>query len=205
MRSARILAAIGLTNLLLGGAAQAATTTITFNGLPGPNGAVFTGPYTEGGFSVSATAGQVFEGTSFGNPAPSLVVGSVFGGGPNGTVSVTDGGFQLFRSRSFDLAGNNGAVRLHGDRVRGSVPDILFLGLRERRLCGVSDSYRSRSAEVNELTFALTSNWHIAEFGQHRAWNRSGDLNLGDDAARLRWPRVRRLSSNDWRAKPQAV
>jgi hypothetical protein len=57
-------------------------------------GAVFMGPYTEDGFSVSATAGKVFEGIMLGNgnPAPSLVVGSVFGRGRNGTVSVTDGG-----------------------------------------------------------------------------------------------------------------
>ena len=156
MRSARILAAIGLTNLLLGGAAQAATTTITFNGLPGPNGAVFTGPYTEGGFSVSATAGQVFEGTSFGNPAPSLVVGSVFGGGPNGTVSVTDGGSN-FSLTSFDLAGNNGAADFTVTGFEGASQIFSFSGFVNAGFA-VFQTVTGLSAQVNELTFALTSN-----------------------------------------------
>jgi hypothetical protein len=157
MRSARILAAIGLTNLLLGGAAQAATTTITFNGLPGPNGAVFTGPYTEGGFSVSVTAGQVFEGTVFGdgNPAPSLVVGSVFGGGPNGTVSVTDGGSN-FSLTAFDLAGNNGAADFTVTGFEGASQIFSFSGSVNAGF-EVFQTVTGLSAKINDLTFALTS------------------------------------------------
>ena len=164
MRSARILAAIGLANLLLGGAAQAATTTITFNGLPGPNGAVLTGPYTEGGFSVSATAGQVFEGTVFGNgnPAPSLVVGSVFGGGPNGTVSVTDGGSN-FSLTSFDLAGNNGAADFTVTGFEGASQIFSFSGSVNAGFA-VFQTVTGSSAKVNDLTFALTSRRHVAEF-----------------------------------------
>ncbi len=157
MSPARILAAIGLTNLLLGGSAQAATTTITFNGLPGPNGAVFTGPYTEGGLGVSATAGQVFEGTVFGNgnPAPSLVVGSVFGGGPNGTVSVTDGGSN-FSLTSFDLAGNNGAADFTVTGFEGASQIFSFSGSVNAGF-EVFQTVTGLSAKINDLTFALTS------------------------------------------------
>jgi len=158
MKLAPILAAIGLTNLLLGGAAQAATTTVTFNGLPGPNGAVFTGPYTEGGFSVSATAGQVFEGTVFGNgnPAPSLVVGSVFGGGPNGTVSVTDGGSN-FSLTSFDLAGNNGAADFTVTGFEGASQIFSFSGSVNAGFV-VFQTVTGLTAKINDVTFALTSN-----------------------------------------------
>lgn len=156
MKSARILAAIGLANVLLGGAAQA--TTISFNGLAGPNGAVFTGPYTEGGFSVSATAGQVFEGTVFGNgnPTPSLVVGSVFGGGANGTVSVTNGG-PNFSLTSFDLAGNNGAADFTVTGFEGASPIFSFSGSVDAGF-EVFQTTTGLSSKINALTFALTSN-----------------------------------------------
>ncbi len=78
-----------------------ANTTITFDALPGPNGSAFAGPYFEGGFGVTAEAGDVFSGQVFGSPVPSLVVGSVFGGSASATVRVTGNTFIL---NSFDLA-----------------------------------------------------------------------------------------------------
>jgi hypothetical protein len=156
MKSATFLAAIGLTGLLLGGAAQAATTTITFNGLPGPNGALFAGLYMEGGFSVSAPGGNVFQGTIFGNPAPSLVVGSVFGGGPNGIVSVTAGGSN-FSLTSFDLAGNNGAADFTVTGFEG-LSQIFSLSGNVNAGTAVFQTVAGEPGQINDLVFSLTSN-----------------------------------------------
>jgi hypothetical protein len=92
--------------LLSAGAAQAAV--ITFAGLPGSNGSAFSGPYVEDGFSIVKTAGDVFEGHSFGNPAPSLVVGSVFEGGTGGALSLTKVGGGAFTLTSFDFTSFGG-------------------------------------------------------------------------------------------------
>ena len=77
---------VAVTAALMSTSASAAI--ITFAGLPGSNGSAFTGPYVEAGYSVSAMAGQVFEGHQFGNPSPSLVVGTVFGSISTGTVQI---------------------------------------------------------------------------------------------------------------------
>jgi hypothetical protein len=81
--------------------------TITFDNLSGPNEGPFTS-YQEAGFSVTAAGGFPEQGTVFGNPAPSVIIGApVFAPVP-GTVTVrlTAGG--PFTFTSMDLASNNG-------------------------------------------------------------------------------------------------
>jgi hypothetical protein len=98
-----MMAALAAASVLVATASQAAV--IDFDALSGNNGDVFTGPYAEDGYSVAVVGGQVFEGQVFGNPQPSLVVGSVFGGGDNGAIEATGG---LFTLASFDLSAQNG-------------------------------------------------------------------------------------------------
>ena len=88
-------------------ATHAAAVVLTFDTL-GPNGSPFGGHTEAGGFEVATTAGDVFVGTLFGNPAPSLFGGPSFGS-PSGTIAVSHGG-GLFSFAAVDLAANNGAA-----------------------------------------------------------------------------------------------
>lgn len=106
MRTLAKLVVPTLAGMMMATTAHAAI--IEFSGLRQTNGAAFTGPYLEDGYSVTATAGQVFEGHQFGAPEPSLVVGSIFNGGINGTVQVVRSGGGSFTFDGFDLIGNNG-------------------------------------------------------------------------------------------------
>jgi hypothetical protein len=87
--------------------AVASATTITFSGLSGANGTPVAS-YSESGFTFTTTTGQFFEGQVFGNPAPSLGVGSIFGGPALNQLTITDSG--SFNFDQFDLATNNGAT-----------------------------------------------------------------------------------------------
>jgi hypothetical protein len=102
---------VRFTRLILSGAVFAAyafiaggasATTITFGGLAGPNGSLFT-TYTEGGFTVTPTVGEWFQGQNFGNPIPSIVAGGVFGGPAVDSISVT-GSAGTFTFSSLDFA-----------------------------------------------------------------------------------------------------
>jgi hypothetical protein len=78
--------------ILAGGtlaSAAASATTITFGGLTGANGAPVA-QYSEGGFTVTTTVGQWFEGQLFGNPVPSIFAGPLLGGPANDAIAVTD-------------------------------------------------------------------------------------------------------------------
>ena len=76
---------------------------ITFDGLTGGNGSAFT-TYTEAGFTVTPTTGSWYQGTSFGDPTPSLVSGGVFGGPADNSITITNGG--QFTFTSIDFAGS---------------------------------------------------------------------------------------------------
>ena len=80
----------------------ASATIITFGGLGGANGSLFTTD-TEGGFTVTSTVGEWFEAQVFGNPIPSIVAGGVFGGPAVDSISVTEGGGS-FSFSSLDFA-----------------------------------------------------------------------------------------------------
>lgn len=100
-------------------AAPASAVVIDFGGLPGSNGDPFINPYQEDGYFVlPAVVGEVYQGHLFGNPAPSVVVGSVFGA-DNGRVAVVAADGTNFRLRSFDFTSFNG---------RGLVEAIGYLG-----------------------------------------------------------------------------
>jgi hypothetical protein len=74
--------------------------------LNGANGAPFA-TYTEGGFTVTPTGGQFFEAQVFGNPVPSIVAGSAFGGpNANNAIAVTDSVLP-FTLSAIDLASAN--------------------------------------------------------------------------------------------------
>ena len=85
--------------LLFGLSAHAATTTITFNALQGPDNGAFS-TYTESGFMVTEVAGRLYKATgshgNFGDPEPDIYTDT------SGTISVTDGG-SLFSFQSVDL------------------------------------------------------------------------------------------------------
>ena len=83
--------------------AVASATTITFSGLTGANGTPVA-TYTEGGFTVTTTLGQFFQGQVFGNPIPSLFAGPAQGGPANDTLDVTRNGGGSFNFATVDLA-----------------------------------------------------------------------------------------------------
>lgn len=98
--------------VLAGGAGLArADVTITFDSLPGSNGDTFTGPYSENGFSVTATAGDWFVAKVFGNPIPDLFAGPI--GSPSlSELTVTKDGGGSFGFRQADFSSNNGRSSL---------------------------------------------------------------------------------------------
>jgi hypothetical protein len=74
---------------------------ITFSGVT----SAFPGaPYTEGGFTVTATAGTWIAPTGYGNPAPSIHVGPAFNPVVS-TIEVTGGTFTF---AGLDISSNNG-------------------------------------------------------------------------------------------------
>jgi hypothetical protein len=88
------LGAIILAGGLLASTAASATT-ITFSGLPGPNGAALT-TYSEGGFTVTRSFGEVSQALFSGNPPPSVFFGAAFGGAVD--VTMNGGGSFFFDS-----------------------------------------------------------------------------------------------------------
>lgn len=130
--------------------AQAAV--ISFDGLSGGNGSVFTGPYVEDGFTVSAGRGDVFEGQIFGNPEPSLVVGSVFGGGPIGSVQVLGG---VFNFNSFDLSTQNGTGEY---QVEGFFNGSSVFSLAGSLSPSGFQTISGLAGNIDQLNFILTAN-----------------------------------------------
>ncbi|WP_422344363.1 PEPxxWA-CTERM sorting domain-containing protein [Parasphingorhabdus sp.] len=130
--------------------AQAAV--ISFDDLGGSNGDVFTGPYIEDGFTVSAVRGDVFEGHIFGNPEPSLVFGSVFGGGPVGSVQVLGG---IFNFNSFDLTTQNGTGEY---QVDGFLNGSSVFSLAGSLSPGGFQTISGLAGNIDQLNFILTAN-----------------------------------------------
>lgn len=124
---------------------------VTFGGLAGSNGDPFSGPYLESGFSVSTIGGQVFEGHIFGNPQPSLVVGSVFNGGPNGSIQVVQTGGGAFSLSSFDLSAQNGVANYTVEGFLGAASVFSFGGAAGR---GFS-TYAGAAGSIDRLVFSL--------------------------------------------------
>lgn len=133
------------------GAAQAQT--IDFGGLSQTNGDPFTGPYVEDGYSTSATGGQVFEGHVFGNPQPSLVVGSVFQGGNLGVIETSRA--ATFTLASFDLSAQNGDAGYTVEGFLGAALVYSFGGT-----AGVPYStfqtYAGNAGVIDRVRFTLT-------------------------------------------------
>ncbi len=142
-------------SLAIAGAANA--TVITFDGLPQPNGSIFSGPYAESGYSVSATGGRVYEGHLFGNPLPSLVVGLVFD--PNsiisfGTIEVTRSGGGGFDFSSFDLIGNNGPASYVVQGFLGAASVFSYGGSQTSPFATIAGP----ASTIDRLVFNLTAN-----------------------------------------------
>jgi hypothetical protein len=122
------------TIILAGGtlaSAAASATTITFSGLAGANGDPVA-TYTEGGFTVTTTVGQFFQGQLFGNPPPSLFAGPIGGGPRNDSLDVTDGG-GLFNFASVDLAANNEDMNFTFTGFLGGVQQYAVNGVENGR------------------------------------------------------------------------
>lgn len=126
---------------------------ITFDNLGGSNGDVFAGPYSENGFTVDAAGGDVFEGHLFGNPAPSLVVGSIFGGGPFGAIRVGGGTFQF---NSFELAAANGSAEYQVNGFLGGVSVFSLNGSLAQT--SMFTTIAGFAGAIDELDFILTAN-----------------------------------------------
>jgi hypothetical protein len=87
-----------LTVLLMAlGVGTSEATTITFDGLVGPNFTPFA-TYNEGGFTVTALLGSWFEAHLFGNPVP-----DIFGTSATSAVGVTRQGGGTFTFSSVDI------------------------------------------------------------------------------------------------------
>jgi hypothetical protein len=121
--------------ILAGGviaSAAASATTITFSGLTSANGTLVA-TYTEGGFAVTTTLGEFFQGQAFGNPIPSLFAGPAQGGPANDALDVTRNGGGSFNFASVDLAANNGNVNFTITGFLGGVPQYVFNGVEPGR------------------------------------------------------------------------
>jgi hypothetical protein len=121
--------------ILAGGvvaAAAASATTITFSGLSGANGTPVA-TYTEGGFTVTTTLGQFFQGQVFGNPIPSLFAGPAQGGPANDALDVTRNGGGSFNFAAVDLAANNGNVNFTFTGFLGGIQQYVFNGVEPGR------------------------------------------------------------------------
>jgi len=96
LRSIRV--AVVVAGILVPATADAA---ITFSGVTG----AFPGaPYTEGGFTVTATQGTWVSSAGYGNPEPSIFAGPVGSPGVS-TIEVTGGTFTF---DGLDISSNNG-------------------------------------------------------------------------------------------------
>lgn len=133
---------------LLAVGAQAQT--VDFGGLSGTNGQAFTGPYVEEGVTVNTVSGQVFEGHVFGNPQPSLVVGSVFGGGNLARIEATKA--SIFRLRFFDLSAQNGNAGYFVQGFLGAIQMYAFSGSAGSGFA----TYTGNNAAVDRVRFTLT-------------------------------------------------
>jgi hypothetical protein len=91
--------------LLIGGVRTVSGSVITFSGLAGPTDSPYGGS-TEAGFTVTPISGSWFQGLLYGNPAPSIYDGPLFGPG-TGAIQVTDGA-SSFTFSSLDYSSNNG-------------------------------------------------------------------------------------------------
>jgi PEP-CTERM motif len=121
--------------ILAGGviaSAAASATTITFSGLTGANG-TSVATYTEGGFTVTTTLGQFFQGQLFGNSIPSLFAGPAQGGPVNDALDVTRNGGGSFNFASVDLAANNGDVNFTFTGFLGGIQQYVFNGVEPGR------------------------------------------------------------------------
>ena len=122
-----IVLMLGVTTL-----ASASATTVTFSGLTGANGTPVA-TYTEGGFTVTSTLGQFFQGQLFGNPIPSLFAGPLLGGPVNDALDVTRNGGGAFNLASVDLAANNGNVNFTFTGLLGGIQQYVFNGVEPGR------------------------------------------------------------------------
>lgn len=143
----RALLGVSTTSLL---AISVQAQTVDFGGLSGNNGDAFVGPFVEDGFSTSATSGQVFEGHIFGNPQPSLVVGSVFGGGNLGVLQTSRA--TSFSLASFDLSAQNGSA---GYLIEGFLGATLVYSFGGSAGSGFS-TYGGNAGLVDLVRFTLT-------------------------------------------------
>jgi len=138
---------LALTALLLAASAASAgtTTTINFNGLTGNQGPFTT--YTEGGYTVTKTSGDLYVETSgFGDPVP-----DIFSDSGKSTAAVTDGG-SLFTFDSVDLANYAGDLSRGNYEIIGldnGVEVFDYSGLIEE--FGVFNTY-SNAFSADEIT-----------------------------------------------------
>ena len=107
MRLSLVVAVAAMLSASLAGRAD---TTITFSGLPSSGFPPVT-TYSEGGFTVTDTVGQFFDGDAFGDPTPDLYM---FEGTAGITVTANGGGNFSFTDVDFANEANTATYTITG-------------------------------------------------------------------------------------------
>lgn len=117
-----------IVSLALFSCSVANAATITFDNLSGPNLSPFTS-YQEAGFTVTAAGGSSEQGTIFGNPSPSVIIGAPVFGPVIGSVAarLTAGG--TFTFSSMELVSQNGASSFSATGFVSGSPIFSFAGV----------------------------------------------------------------------------
>jgi hypothetical protein len=133
----------------------ASAAVITFGGLAAPNGSLFTGPYAEGGFAVSALSGDLRVGQFFGNLLPSLFLST---SDPNfsssGSLEVVSSDGGSFNLASFDLIGTSGLADYTVAGFLGAASVFTFSGNQGSPFATIAGN----TSLVDRLVFNLTAN-----------------------------------------------
>jgi PEP-CTERM motif len=153
-------------------ASTASATTIAFGTTPGGSPSTFTGT-TQGGFTVTPSAGMFDLNPNQGNPPPGLTGGNVIpsGGTSSSSVTVTDGGdftFTGFDMNAYTAAATYTAI---GTLVGGGTVTY-FNGLTDTTTGSGNGHWITETAqladqnkEITSLTITITDNTHSTEYG----------------------------------------
>lgn len=138
--------------ILLAAPAAASAATITFDGLPGSNGSAFTS-YSEAGFTVTKSVGDLFVGKAYGNPAPSIFGGPNYGSA-GASFDLTAAG-SLFDLASFDFGANVGSATYALTGFRNGVSLFSLTGAQASG--GFQTVLTGSDLRFDKVTFQLLS------------------------------------------------
>ena len=146
---------------------EARAVTIGFGDLHGSNLSSFTGPYTEGGYTVSATGGQWFEAHVFGSSIPAIGSGPIYSA-DQGTsqITITDGG-ERFIFQGVDLTSNSAlgtTYTIQGFLATSGVNPIFTIPVEIEAINRFESKLFSNLASVDKLTITGTRGAGVTSF-----------------------------------------